>query len=248
MSIRTGSYWSSEEDNKLDDEVKSHLILEKIAELHQRTVNAVKCRIIKHINEGRLEQSVNSEYNLSEKPTTIYVLELENGKFYVGRTDNFQERLLKHQQGQGCAWTNTHKYKDTLQVFQGDKFDEDKTVLKFMNKYGIENVRGGAYSNIELSFEQYIAIRRQINNANNLCLACGEHGHFISDCKTEICYRCGKNGHLASSCQENTNINNGKLDGCTRCGRPDHWAFRCNRSKDVFGRVLEPRGYECIIF
>jgi hypothetical protein len=237
-NTRNGLPWEPEENAQLEKEVIDRISLEKIASEHQRSSHAIKCRIAKLINEGRLRGTVEKDYNLPEIPTTIYILELENGKFYVGRTDDFQTRIIQHQEGTGCAWTSLFKYKDVIQVFQGDKFDEDKNTLKYMNKYGIENVRGGAYSNIELSFEQYLALQRQLHNANNFCLACGQPGHFINDCCTQICYRCGRIGHMAGECTEVNHILNGKLNGCTRCGRPDHWYYTCNRSKDIYGRKL----------
>lgn len=40
----------------------------------------------------------------------IYVLECENGKFYVGRSRNLPERLSQHFQGNfGAVWTRLHK-------------------------------------------------------------------------------------------------------------------------------------------
>ena len=44
--------------------------------------------------------------------TTIYVLKLKGGKYYVGRTDkNAIVRFKEHQVGKGSAWTR--KYKPT---------------------------------------------------------------------------------------------------------------------------------------
>lgn len=161
-------------------------------------------------------------------------------KYYVGRTENLSQRLEQHKTGENAsAFTSKYKYKDIIETFVGEKYDEDKTVLKYMEVYGIDNVRGGSYSNLELSFDQYLFIQRQINHGNSMCLACGKSGHFIRECHTEICYRCGGVGHTYTTCTAIEHTMNGKLDGCTRCGRPDHWAFRCNRSKDVFGRPLE---------
>lgn len=43
-----------------------------------------------------------------------------------------------------------------------DSFDEDKYTLKYMEKEGIDNVRGGSFSQIELSDEQIKLINQMI--------------------------------------------------------------------------------------
>ena len=174
----------------------------------------------------------------------IYVLKLENSKYYVGRTSNLENRLEQHRSKNESAWTSNYPIIELVESFPSFGFEEDATVIRYMDRYGIENVRGGSFSNLELSFEQYIFIVRTIRNEKDVCLACGLTGHFISECFVHICYRCGRTGHLVESCVDNSHSMNGLLNGCYRCGRPDHWAIRCNRSKDFLGRPLDPK---CII-
>jgi len=50
-----------------------------------------------------------------------------------------------------------------------------------MDKYGIENVRGGTYSRLELTNEEKQFIQKELWGANDLCFLCsGEH--FVKDC------------------------------------------------------------------
>ena len=40
---------------------------------------------------------------------SIYVLELSNSKYYVGLSDNPDQRIAKHLSGRGSSWTQKHK-------------------------------------------------------------------------------------------------------------------------------------------
>lgn len=173
--------------------------------------------------------------------TIIYILELEREKYYVGRTENLDVRIQQHKENKenkGSEWTRIYPYKSTVESFSGDNFDEDGAVIRYMTKYGIENVRGGSFSNPELSLEQMLAIRRAIYNATDRCLACGLANHKISSCYAKICMRCHRTGHKCDTCEETTHFNNGILYGCNYCGRADHWPIFCNRKEDIFGRKL----------
>ncbi len=51
-----------------------------------------------------------------------------------------------------------------------------------MEKYGIENVRGGSYSQIQLSDAQVKEIKNKLVSANDRCYECGESGHLKKNC------------------------------------------------------------------
>ena len=75
---------------------------------------------------------------------SIYVLKLKGSKYYVGKTSNIEKRLSQHSRGAGSSWTRKYPVERLLRVFHDcDSYDEDKFTLKLMDKYGIDNVRGG---------------------------------------------------------------------------------------------------------
>lgn len=169
----------------------------------------------------------------------IYMLKLTEDKYYVGKTfNNIAQRMEEHMTGNVSAWTKKYVPVEVIEVKAGDEYDEDKFVLKYMKQYGIENVRGGSFSQITLPFDQYVQAWRSIQNASGNCTACGKNDHTIESCTSEICYKCGQSGHLFTVCTAQSHVMGGRIDGCFRCGRPDHWAIRCNRSKDFLGRII----------
>jgi predicted GIY-YIG superfamily endonuclease len=115
--------------------------------------------------------------------TTVYVLRLSSGKYYVGKTDNVERRFQQHLNGSGSSWTR--KYRPIAiekTIPNASPFEEDKVTKEYMNKHGIDNVRGGSYVELELSEFHMEALKMEIRGAKDLCKQCGRSGHFVKDC------------------------------------------------------------------
>ena len=115
---------------------------------------------------------------------SIYLLTLEQGKYYVGRTIDPKKRYEEHLSGNlGSRWTSVYKPL-RMKILQknADVFDEDKYVKIAMTSKGIDNVRGGSYSSFVLSERVLAQLYNEIKNATDRCFNCGEAGHFSSEC------------------------------------------------------------------
>jgi hypothetical protein len=114
----------------------------------------------------------------------IYVLKLQQGKYYVGRTHKpMKERFEEHQRGTGSAWTRKYPPIRVLyEVPTSDRFRENNESLKCMEQYGIDNVRGGRYSQVTLSNADIKNIEQEIRHSTDRCLRCGRKGHFRNSC------------------------------------------------------------------
>jgi hypothetical protein len=114
----------------------------------------------------------------------IYVLKLEQDKYYIGKTNNPNLRLENHFSSNGCEWTKLYKPLKIIEIIPHcDNYDEDKYTKIYMDKYGIDNVRGGSYVQIELSKDIIKFLKLSSNSSNDRCFNCGLSGHFIKDCK-----------------------------------------------------------------
>ena len=115
--------------------------------------------------------------------TNIYVVACQGGRFYIGKSDNVQKRFEQHLSGEGSAWTRKYKAISLAKVIKNvSHFEEDKVVKEYMDKYGVDKVRGGSYSEIELSEFQIEALKMENRGAKDLCNRCGRGGHFVKDC------------------------------------------------------------------
>lgn len=119
----------------------------------------------------------------NDQNLVVYILELENNKWYIGKTHNPTFRINDHFASNGSEWTKTHKpIKLTELIKNCDDYDEDKYTIKYMKEKGIDNVRGGSFCALNLNDMNIGTIKQMINGANNHCYKCGNIGHYANNC------------------------------------------------------------------
>ena len=57
----------------------------------------------------------------------VYVIECDNGSFYVGVSSNIERRFQEHKEGRGGRYTLLHK---PVKIIYSESFDSKKEALK----------------------------------------------------------------------------------------------------------------------
>lgn len=124
----------------------------------------------------------------------LYVLRCEKEKFYVGTTDKDPtERFIEHLHGnldatgqsplRTASWTTEYPPIEILDARPCTSWhDEENVTLDFMAQYGIENVRGGTFSQLNLPNTSIVYIKARLASMKGTCFLCGFAGHMAKQC------------------------------------------------------------------
>ena len=99
----------------------------------------------------------------------IIIFKLEQEKWYIHKSDKY----INISKFNINTSEFTTKYKpidleDIIYPDECDKYDIDKYVKKYMDIYGIDNVRGGTYNKLELTSEEKHFIQKELWNINDI--------------------------------------------------------------------------------
>ena len=195
--------------------------------------------------------------------TNIYILRLEGGRYYVGKSDNIMNRYVQHMNGSGSAWTR--KYKPVAlekKIENVSPFEEDKYTKEYMSKYGMDKVRGGSYVEITLSDFQKQSLNTEMWAAKDCCTQCGRKGHFVKSCSaiTDVsgnkieyeddddiewgCNYCDRSFTTEFGCSIHEKSCKAvkvtvKPNSCYRCGRKGHYSPDCYARTHSKGYTLD---------
>lgn len=156
---------------------------------------------------AQVSTTVNTPGKRLEK---VYVLELQEGRVYVGKSIDPGVRLLQHMRGYGSAFTKVYKPTGLFLprlgnlVGTGDGPEREET-LRQMELRGVDKVRGWKYCCKALGKRDREEIEANIREMDDLCRRCGRAGHFSKSCT----YRTDRHG---------------KKIAAGRAGRPKDWS------------------------
>jgi len=177
-------------------------------------------------------------------------LKLENNKYYVGKSEKPNERIINHFLNNGSSFTKKYKPLEVIDMIQTeDSFDEDKHTIKMMERYGINNVRGGSFCELKLTEESIITLKKMIKGSTDKCYICGSSKHFVKDCNesnNENESPLQEEMHLTS--RDNDQIEYEKLikilkkeDKCFRCQRECHYESDCYAKTYIDGESISDK-------
>lgn len=114
----------------------------------------------------------------------IYILKCTNNKYYIGKTKlDVAKRYSQHLYDKSCVFTTKYPPIEIITTYKtDDSLEENNMTKKYMILYGIENVRGGSYANLELEEWQIKSLEMEFKSADDCCYKCGGKNHFAKNC------------------------------------------------------------------
>ena len=175
----------------------------------------------------------------------VYVLLLQAGGRYVGKSVDVERRIAEHRGGRGAAWVRhgggvvAVEPPITPRTVDLGAWEARETIAQMM-RHGFDTVRGWEWTGCApLTPGDLDFYRRTAFGTGDLCRACGRPGHFaqrctreperwLAECNAAIaartpaavtagCRRCGRASHTEAKCYAKTHA-----DGTRIRATPDH--------------------------
>lgn len=240
--------------------IRKHKTIKQGVKINGKTYHGIKHLQLKieksKFNNKKINILNNKQTELeNEKKETVYILQLEHNKYYVGWTQRVNgDRFEEHFNGEGSEWTKKYKPIQVIKWINGTKQDEDRITLELMKDLGWYNVRGGKWCKVEMT-EPPKELKLTSSKVNAIITRVTTKQKL--KCKTDLekkrsCDRCGRHGHCAENCYAKTDADGYDIEefddsedsedsddeSCYRCGRIGHYAKNCYARTDIDGCCL----------
>ena len=128
----------------------------------------------------------------------VYVLRLQGGRFYVGASCDIDVRIANHKAGRGSAFTRAFPVVEeekpaTRPMDDYESWERAETLWR-VRAHGADNVRGWMWTTVKLTAACRDEMRRQMAERLAACRACGDLGHFVTECPTRKGHGAGGHG------------------------------------------------------
>lgn len=147
--------------------------------------------LVKTFDIGRLNTATKRLSGAPAGKEGVYVLELAQGRVYVGHSGDTRRRIQQHMAGQGSAFTKAFPPTGVVLPRLGcvtgspEAAERDET-LRYMFLRGIQLVRGWRYVRVDMPDSEVQDAEENIRELFDLCRRCGHPGHFITQCKANF--------------------------------------------------------------
>jgi predicted GIY-YIG superfamily endonuclease len=103
----------------------------------------------------------------------VYVLRLEGGFWYVGKTNDLTKRLRQHETCKGSNWTKAHPvvklHHSKFVSSRSSSGEETRMTAELMIKHGVNKVRGAELTQVaDYKLENLEMLTNTIGHALNL--------------------------------------------------------------------------------
>ena len=131
----------------------------------------------------------------------VYVIKLDNGTIYVGKSKDMVKRLRQHMtSGGGAQWCRANGCNDVrLLPTRNTKAGQSITTMGAtrnafqMLRHGPDKVRGWIFTNEEaLTQNELKTIYRMLADRTDCCFKCGMYGHYSTSCSANSAEACWK--------------------------------------------------------